>query len=205
VNHKKISCHALTCIDPFTSCFEIIPIYAKEAPFIQDQLEDNQDHPEFFGQGNEFDNAWMYALCAQWYIKREPITVKNPRANAIVKILHKVMGGLLRCQLAKRHDKDDAVADLLSAASYGIQSTIHGTTQYTPGHLVLSKDMILRTHMEADMDMVRLRRQKAAIVNNERENKRCYKHKYKPSDKVLIVTQERLDPRLKFNVGPYTF
>jgi hypothetical protein len=78
-----------------------------------------------------------------------------------------------------------------------------GVTQYTPGQLVFNKDMILRTHMEADMDMVRLRRQKAAIVNNERENKRRYKHKYKPGDKVLIMTQ-RLDPKLKLNDGPYT-
>jgi hypothetical protein len=145
----------------------------------------------------------MYALCARWHIKPEPITVKNPRANAIVERLHKVMGDMLKCQLAKRHDNDDPVADLLSAAAYGIRNTIHGTTQYTPGQLVFSKDMILRTHMEADMDMVRLRRQQAAIVNNERENKRRYKHKYKPGDKVLIMTQ-RLDPKLKLNDGPYT-
>ena len=145
----------------------------------------------------------MYALCARWHIKPEPIAVRNPRANAIVERLHKIMGDMLRCQLAKRHDNDDPVADLLSAAAYGIRSTIHGTTQYTPGQLIFSKDMILRTHMEADMDMVRLRRQKAAIVNNERENRRRYKHKYKPGDKVLIMTQ-RLDPKLKLNDGPYT-
>jgi hypothetical protein len=38
VNHNKISFHALTCIDPFTSCIEIIPIYTKESPFIPDQF-----------------------------------------------------------------------------------------------------------------------------------------------------------------------
>ena len=63
--------------------------------------------------------------------------------------------------------------------------------------------MILRTHMEADMNLVQLRRKQAAIVNNERENRRRYKHKYKPGDKVLILTQ-RMDPKLKLNDGPYT-
>ena len=209
VNHKKIEFHSLTCIDPFTGWVEITPIYTKEAPFIRDQFLQQwlRRYPRpvraIFDQGTEFDNAWMYALCRRWHIHPEAITVRNPRANAIVERLHKVMGDMLRCQLVKKHDKDDPVADLLSAAAYGVRCTVHGTTQYTPGQLVFSKDMILRTHMEADMDMVRLRRKKAAIVNNERENRRRYKHTYKPGDKVLILTQ-RLDPKLKLHEGPYT-
>jgi hypothetical protein len=107
VNHKKISFHALTCIDPFTSWIEIIPIYTKEAPFIRDQFLQQwlRRYPRpsrvIFDQGTEFDNTWMYALCARWHIKPEPITVKNPRANAIVERLHKVMGDMLDANLKK--------------------------------------------------------------------------------------------------------
>jgi hypothetical protein len=80
----------------------------------------------------------MYTLCKRWNIKPEPITVKNPRANAIVERLHKLMANMLCCQLSKQHQHDQPVADMLSAAAYGVRVTVHGTTQYTPGQLVFS-------------------------------------------------------------------
>ena len=70
----------------------------------------------------------MYTLCKRWNIKPEPITVKNPQANAIVEHLHKLMGDMLRCALSRHHQHDDPAADLLSAAAYGVQATVHGTT-----------------------------------------------------------------------------
>jgi transposase InsO family protein len=208
INGKELEFHALTMIDPFTSWPEIVPIYTKQAPYIRDFILQQwlRRYPRpsriIFDQGTEFDNAWLYALCKRWNIKPEPITVKNPRANAIIERLHRTLGDMLRCQLVKRHDNDDPVSDLLSAAAYAIRATIHGTTHYTPGQLVFSKDMILRTHIQADMELVRLRRQRAAERNNERENKRRIKYKYKPGDKVLILPN-RLDPKLKLNQGPY--
>jgi hypothetical protein len=100
----------------------------------------------------------MYTLCKCWNIKAESIAVKNPRANEIVERLHELLADMLRCQLSKRHQHDQPVADMLSVAAYGVRATVHGTTQYTPGQLVFSKDMILQTHIEADFEMVRLRR-----------------------------------------------
>jgi len=82
------------------------------------------------------------------------------------------MADMLRCSFGRRHDSNDPVADLLAACAYGIRATVHGTTQYTPGQLIFNKDMVLRTHMEADLEMVRRRQEQAAIKNNERENKR---------------------------------
>jgi len=157
VNKKQVTFHALTMIDPFTSWVEIIPIYTKEAPYIRDLIlhEWLRRYPRpsriIFDQGGEFDNTWLYALCRRWNIRPEPITVRNPRANAIVERLHRIMGDMLRCALSRRHIKDDPVKDLLSAAAYGIRATVHGTTKFTPGQLVFSKDMILRTHIQADL------------------------------------------------------
>ena len=208
INEKEVDFHALTMIDPFTSWPEIIPVYTKQAPYIRDSILQQwlRRYPRpsriIFDQGTEFDNAWLYALCKRWNIKPEPITVKNPRANAIIERLHRTLGDMLRCQLVRKHDNDDPISDLLSAAAYAIRATIHGTTRYTPGQLVFSKDMILRTHIQADMELVRLRRQRAAERNNVRENKRRIKYKYKPGDKVLILTN-KLDPKLKLNQGPY--
>jgi len=208
VNNKEMEFHALTMVDPFTSWPEIIPIYTKQAPYIRDFILQQwlRRYPRpsriIFDQGGEFDNAWLYALCKRWNIKPEPITVKNPRANAIVERLHRTLGDMLRCQLVKRHENDDPINDLLSAAAYAIRATVHGTTRYTPAQLVFSKDMILRTHIQADMELVRLRRQRAAETNNKRENKRRIKYNYKPGDKVLILSN-KLDPKLKLNQGPF--
>ncbi len=208
INEKTVTFHALTMIDPFTSWVEVIPIYTKEAPYIRDQILQQwlRRYPRpsrfIYDQGTEFDNSWLWALCKRWEIQPTPITVRNPRGNAIVERMHKVLGDMLRCQLTTRHPHDDPVADMLTAAAYGIRSTVHGTTRYTPGQMIFSRDMILRTHMEADMELIRLRRRKAVEVNNARENRRRIAYQYKPGDKVLLLTQ-KLDPKLKLNPGPY--
>mmetsp|Transcript_119887 Transcript_119887/g.346396 ORF Transcript_119887/g.346396 Transcript_119887/m.346396 type:complete len:492 (-) Transcript_119887:104-1579(-) len=208
INNKTETFHALTLIDPFTSWVEIVPIKSKEAPHIRQLILTSWLHryprPSriIFDQGSEFENDWFYSLCARWHIKPEPITVRNPRANAIVERMHQILGDMLRCSLTKRFKHDDPVATMLSAAAYGIRATVHGTTLYTPGQLVFSKDMVLRTHIEADIELLRQRRRQAATINNARENKRRIAYQYKPGDRVLILAQ-RLDPKMKQHEGPY--
>ena len=138
----------------------------------------------------------------EWYIKPEPITVKNPRANAIVERMHKILGDMLTVQLASKHSKEDPVKDLLSAAAYALRSTVHGVTQMTPGQLVFRKDMILRTRIEANVELIRQRREAAVQQNNERENRRRSSHRYEVGDRVLILSGG-LDPKLQLNPGPY--
>ena len=92
-------------------------------------------------------------MLTRWYVKPEPITVKNPRANAIVERMHRVLGDMLRIQLAKRHQHDEPIADMTSAAAYAIRATVHGTTKYTPSQLLYAKDMVLRTTMEANVEL----------------------------------------------------
>ena len=118
--------------------------------------------------------------------------------------MHGIMGNMIRVQLTKRHEHEDPVCDLLSAAAYGIRATVHGTTGFSPAQLAFSKDMILRTTMEANMELVRQRRQTAIHQNVKRENRRRIAYKYQPGDKVLILASSRLDPKLKLHEGPYT-
>jgi hypothetical protein len=63
---------------------------------------------------------------------------------------------------------------MLSAVAYGVRASVHGTTQYTPAQLTFRKDMVLRTNIEANMELIRQRRQTAAIHNNEREKQKTY-------------------------------
>ena len=68
--------------------------------------------------------------------------------------MHRIMGDMVRVQLASRHEHEDPIKDMLSAAAYGIRATVHGTTGYSPAQMVFSKDMILRTHVEANLKLV---------------------------------------------------
>ena len=56
--------------------------------------------------------------------------------------------------------------------------------------------------MEANVELVRQRREAAIHVNNARENKRRIAYDYKAGDKVLVLSQT-LDPKLKLHEGPY--
>ena len=56
--------------------------------------------------------------------------------------------------------------------------------------------------MEANVEVVRQRREAAILRNNKRENKRRIKHTYHVGDRVLIISGG-LDPKLELNKGPY--
>ena len=116
--------------------------------------------------------------------------------------MHKVLGDMLRCQLASKHPKEDVVEELTSAAAFGIRATVHGTTKFTPAQLVFNKDLILRTNMEVNVELVRQRRATAIAANNQRENRRRIACDYKEGDKVLILSGG-LDPKLQLHQGPY--
>jgi hypothetical protein len=209
VNGKQTIVHALTLIDPFTSWVETVKIKGKLGDYTIDLIEQEWLHryprPEriIFDQGGEFDNQWMRKLANKWHIEPVPITAKNPRANSIVERLHFVMADKVRAQLASKNKYHDPVKEILSAATYGIRAAVHSVTGYTPGQLVYGRDMLLRTVIETDMELVKRRRQRAIEQNNKRENKRRIKHDYKEGDKILILTG-KLDPKLKLNEGPYT-
>jgi len=159
-----------------------------------------------YDQGPEFDNQWLKGLGRKWHIKVGPITVKNPRANSICERSHFILGDMIRCQIASplvlKHASDDPIQETLSAAAYGIRATVHGTTGHSPAQLVFNRDLILRTKIEADLDLVRRRRLTAIRKNNGREDKRRIKYRYKEGDQVLILAW-RLDPKLKGHEGPY--
>ena len=161
VNNKDVEFHALTLIDPFASWIEIAPTKTKKTPCTRDLISNHwfRQHPRpsrfVFDQGSEFDNSWSCASLRRWCTKPEPIAVKNPRANAVVEHLHKIMADMLRAQLTHHHENDDPTSDMLQTAAHGVRSTVHGTTGHTPGQLIHNKDMMLRTHVEADLELAR--------------------------------------------------
>ena len=116
--------------------------------------------------------------------------------------MHQILGDMVRIQLVTKHDANDPIWDMLSAAAYGIQSTMHGTTLFTPGQLAFNKNMILCTHFEANTELVQWHCQAAILHNNARENKRRIAYNYQPGDKVLILAGG-MDPKLALHQGPF--
>ena len=163
IDGKEVAFHALTIIDPFTSWIEIIPIRDKTGQHVTDLFEQEwlRRYPRpgrcIYDQGSEFQNEDFYKLCAKWNILLEPITTANPQANAIVERVHRIMGDMIRVQLVQQHKQDDPIRDMFTAAAYGIRATVHGTTLFTPGQIVFNKDMILRTNILINTELVRQR------------------------------------------------
>jgi len=207
VNGKERFFHTLTIIDVFTGWPEIIPIDTKTKQPIADLVEQEwfRRYPRasrvIFDQGGEFDNHVFHGLCTKWFIRPVPITAKNPRANAIVERMHRVLGDMLRVQLVKYHEKDDPIKDLTSAAAYAMRATVR-VTKCTPSQLVFAKDVILRTTMEANVKLARQRREAAISQNNARKNRSRVAHNYKKGDWVLILSRH-LDPKLQLHPGPF--
>lgn len=210
IDGKETVFWTFTIIDPFTGWVEILPITTKKSESITDLFVQQwlRRYPRpsrvIFDAGSEFDCEAFQTCLLNWYIKPEPITVKNPRANAIVERMHQVLGDMLRVQLLSEHKHDDPVADMCSAAAYAIRATVHGVTRYSPSQLVYAKDMILRTKVEADVEHVRRRREQAILANNTRENKRRIAYKYQVGDRVLVLSGKMsLDPKMKLHEGPF--
>jgi hypothetical protein len=63
--------------------------------------------------------------------------------------------------------------------------------------------VILRTEIEANIELVRRRREAVIQKNNTTENKRRIAHTYKEGDKVLILSGGLLDPKLQLHEGPF--
>ena len=83
-------------------------------------------------------------LCDDYDIKRKPITVRNPQANAILERAHQTIGNTIRTfQLDKTElDMENSWEGILSAAIFAMQSMVHTTLDATPMQLVFGQDTI---------------------------------------------------------------
>jgi hypothetical protein len=89
-------------------------------------------------------------------IKVQPITVRNPQANAIVERVHQVIGNIIRTfELESNYlDEKDPWKGILSATAFAVRSTFHTTLRNTPGQLVLGRDMIFNIKHEANWEFI---------------------------------------------------
>ena len=192
---QPLVCKCVTMIDPATGWFEIHQYDDKKAitvaNIVEQQWLTRYPWPTqiTFDRGNEFiGHDFQDMLKNDYGIKRKPITVRNPQANAIVERIHQVIANIIRTfELQTNYmDEDDPWIGILSATAFAVRSTYHTTLQKTPGQLVFGRDMIFNIEHLANWEHIRARKQKIIDKNNERENAKRVPHIYKTKDMVML-------------------
>ena len=186
-------------IDPATGWFEVRQISEKKAITVAHVVETTwlTRYPLpnilIYDRGSEFMGDFANMIKNDYPdIKKRPITVRNPQANAIIERIHQTLGNMLRTfELHEEEDLDKTVFEgILSAAMFALRSTYHTTTQPTPMQLVFGRDAILNIKFQADWNYIKERKQKIIEHNNKRENSKQINHQYHVNNKVLLDVKE---------------
>ena len=191
-----LECKCVTMIDPASGWFELHQYDDKRAITVANIVEQ-----EWFSRypwptqvtcdrGGEFiGHEFKQMLINDYGIKRKPITVRNPQANAIVERIHQVIANMIRTfELETNYlDKDDPWKGILSATAFAVRSTYHTTLKKTPGQLVFGRDMIFNIKHVANWEYIRQNKQKMIEKNNKAENAKRVAYSYKEGDLVLLL------------------
>ena len=189
----------VTMIDPATGWFEIAEYDDKQSITVANIVErmwlTRYPLPTqiIFDRGSEFMGQDFTDMIAKDYgIKKKPITVRNPQANAVLERVHQTLGNIVRTfELEDKYlDEDDPWAGILSAAAFAIRSTYHTTLQASPGQLVFGRDMIFNIKHVANWQAIKQKKQQIIQKNNKRENAKRIPHEYRIGDLVLLTRNQ---------------
>ena len=132
---KSIILHCVTMIDPATGWFEMIPVEEKDALTVADAVERTwlcrYPWPQeiVYDRGSEFLGMFGQMIEHDYGIKKRPITVRNPQANAILERAHQTIGNMLR--IFKVHKDTEVTKEslngIISAILFAMRATIHTT------------------------------------------------------------------------------
>ncbi len=153
--------------------------------------------------GKEFLGIEFQELLTSYGIKSKLTTVKNPTANANVE---RGIQGTLGKQLSStifESDWEDDVDTLIQACAYALRTTTPSNETYLPAQLTFGCDMLFRQTIIVDWEKLKAIRNKNAVANNEKENRKRIHHKFKVGDKVLIKYkpyERRSDPKISRTV-----
>ena len=199
-------------IDPATGWFEMKPIQSKKALKIANIVEQTwltrYPKPDLvtFDKGTEFMQEFAKMIVNDYGIKKKPITVRNPQANAIIERVHQTIGNMIRT--FETHeitlDKNDPWGGILSAVMFATRATYHTTLKATPMQLVFGRDAFLNTKFEADWNVIKNNKQQMIHKNNQRENSKRIKYDYKKGEKVLFKEEQKSKYGSNPYSGPYT-
>ena len=147
---------------------------------------------------------FKHMLVHDYGIKRKPITVRNPQANAIVERIHQVIANMVRTfELETNYlDVENPWKGVLSATAFAIRSTYHTTLKKSPGQLVFGRDMIFNISHVANWELIHQNKQKLIGKNKKEENSKQIEHAYHKGDLVLLRRGTKNKNEVPYK-GPY--
>jgi hypothetical protein len=220
---------ALTMIDPATSWFKVVElplvrqlktimVNGKESSIVEEISDKTSEriawlvnktwlsrYPRcryiIYDNGSELKLNFKY-LCETYGIKRKPITIKNPQANAILERLHQVLAQMLctsKLDMAETITPDD-VDVFLDNVAWATCSTYHAVLKASPGAAIFVHDMLFDIPFIADWNKIEDYRQHQTNLNTACKISKQVDYDYKIGNKVLL-TQEGI---LRKAESPYS-
>ena len=225
---SKVDFMCLTIIDPATGWFEVVELPCveritqrngkQEIEVILDKASATvaqlfnstwlcrYPRPLYivYDQGSEF-KLHFTELCDSYQLKRQPTSVKNPQANAIIERIHAVFGDMMRCSNLDNAPtiEPSMVAEFIMNAAWAIRSTYHTVLKSSPGAAIFGRDMLFDIPYVADWVEIGRRRQERVDNDNARENSRRLSFDYEVGQKVLLRKDGILRKAEDKYEGPY--
>ncbi len=145
---------------PLIRRWKVIAVDGKESSIVEEIFEKTSEHiarlvnkrwlsryPRccyiIYNNGSEFKLNFEYP-CVTYGIKRKPITIKNPQANAVLECSHQVVAQTLhtaKLNMAETITPDN-VDVCLNNVAWAIQSTYHIVLKASPGAAIFGCDML---------------------------------------------------------------
>ena len=159
VAEKEIK--AVTIIDIGTLLLEIVPYHNRTSVSIANIFDQEWlcRYPKparvIHDNGSEFIGSEFQEMLRSFDIIPVPTTVKNPQANSVIERIHLTMGDHCRMEKFEFDMWEEQTRTVLSSIMWAIRSTVHSIVAYTPGQLAFNRDMLMRTKVVVDWELIK--------------------------------------------------
>ena len=132
-----------------------------------------------FDKGSEF-KRYFTPLLKDFDIKPVLTSVKNPQANALVEIVHKVILNMLVTNDLdnKVFNNIDPCGETLASILWAIRASYHLNIMFAPGQYVFGRDILFNLPTVIDWRVATSAKQCQVDINNIRENAKRVTHDY---------------------------
>ena len=103
-----------------------------------------------FNRGTKFMAEFAKMCQNKYFLKRKPITTRNPQSNAIIKRIHQTIGNIIRTFDVSKIVNNYPWSGILAGTMFAIHTTYHTTLQASLMQLVFGRDAILKIKHVAD-------------------------------------------------------
>ncbi|EGZ07449.1 hypothetical protein PHYSODRAFT_306621 [Phytophthora sojae] len=128
-------------------------------------------------------------------------TTRNPQANGVIELLHRVIGDKMRTQEINTASDWEV---FLHNVTFALRASHHSMLNASPAQAAFGRDMIADIVHKTDWAEQYQRKLDQIARNNKRENAKRRDWKYAPGDRVLLKNDAGVQPKMApLYSGPY--